>query len=50
MKTIKQYAEYVQNEMTDPRTIMFRKTKAELFYFLLATFLTVELGMMLLLE
>jgi hypothetical protein len=50
MKTIKEYVNYVQEEMHDPRKVAFQKTKAELFYFLLATFLTIEVGMMVLLH
>ena len=45
MKTINEMYEFVQEEMQDNKKIMFNKTKSELFYFLLAVFLTVEVGL-----
>ena len=50
MKTIYQAVDYVQTELQDPRKIMFKRTKAQLFYFVLCMFLTAEAGLYLLIH
>jgi len=45
MKTIHQAVGYVQNEMQDPRKVVFNRTKAQVFYFVFFAFLTAEVGL-----
>ena len=50
MKTIYQAVDYVQTELQDPRKVVFNRTKAQLFYFLLFAFLTAEAGLYLMMH
>jgi hypothetical protein len=45
MKTILNAVDYVQTELQDPRRVVFKRTKAELFCFVVFAFLTAELGL-----
>ncbi len=42
MKTIFEAVDYVQNELQDPRKVAFKRTKAQLFYFISFAFLAAE--------
>ena len=45
MKIIYNLTDYVQEELQDPRKIMFNRTKSQLFFAVVATFLTAEIGL-----
>jgi hypothetical protein len=45
MKTIYSAVDYVQNELQDPRRVVFKRTKAEMFCLIVGLFLTAELGL-----
>lgn len=44
MKTVQDIYTYVQDELQDRRKVMFNLTKSQLFFFVLATMLTAQLG------
>lgn len=44
MKTIFSAVDYVQSELQDPRKVAFKRTKLELFCFVIFLFLTAEIG------
>lgn len=50
MKTIHQAVDYVQTEMQDPRKVVFKRTKAQVFYFILFAFLAAEVGLYMLMH
>lgn len=48
MKTVQNIYTFVQDELQDRRKIVFNLTKSQLFFFVLATALTAQLGLYLL--
>jgi hypothetical protein len=47
MKTVTNLVEYVQTELQDPRTVMFNRTKSQLFLLVTMALLFVQLGLVL---